>query len=476
MTITRPLVGARGEAFLAALTLDREAADPMHVQLWSGLKGLIRERSIGPGARLPSSRRLAADLGVSRATVLAALDQLAAEGYVQGRRGSGLFVSSHIPDAARAPALRQRSGPAPVPVRAFQPAAPDPALFPHEEWGRLLFKAWRDPASDLVGVADPLGYRPLREAIASHVAGARGIEVAPDCVAITSGGVESIDLIVRLLLARGDRVIVEEPGYPLLNRALLHAGVEPWPLAVDGQGLAISGLDGRAGAALVTPSRQYPLGITMSLSRRLELIDWAERSGAWIIEDDYDSEYRYRGSPLPALFSLKAAAPVVYLGSFSKTMSAGMRLGYLIVPERIARRLRELMGDVGSRASIVPQPALARFMDSGRYGAHIRRTRRAYARRQSFLVEALNARLGDRLDVHPEPAGMHVVAGLRDRRLSDRGVAARADAAGVTVRALSGFYRLKAKEQGLVLGYAGFPEDELAAGIEKLVEIFDAPP
>ena len=201
----------------------------------------------------------------------------------------------------------------------------------------------------------------------------------------------------------------------------------------------------------------------------LELVQWAERRGAFLIEDDYDSEYRYRGSPLPALFSLKPAAPVVYLGSFSKTMSPSMRLGYLIVPEVLASRLHRLMAEVGAKASIVPQPALAQFMGEGHYGAHIRRTRRAYARRQAVLLAALDAQARGLLRAEAEPSGMHVIADILDPRLSDREAAGRAEASGITARALSSFYSGEATRQGLVLGYAGFAEDAIEAGVKTLV-------
>ena len=468
--MTRPLSKAHSEGFLAALTLERQRGRPMHGQLAGRLRQLIRERGVASGVRLPASRKLAADLGVSRSTVTTALEQLQAEGYVEGRRGAGVFVCAHIPDPSLTAPPRARGATAPQPFgpRPFQPAAPDQDLFPHDEWARMLLRAWRDPAPELLHAADPMGYLPLRQAIADHVAGARGIAVGPDCVAITSGGAESVSLIVAMLLRPGDRVVVEEPGYAQLNQALGRAGAVPVPVAVDAQGLAVSERR-RAAAALVTPSRQYPLGITMPLARRLELVQWAERRGAFLIEDDYDSEYRYRGSPLPALFSLKPAAPVVYLGSFSKTMSPSMRLGYLIVPEVLASRLRRLMAEVGAKASIVPQPALAQFMGEGHYGAHIRRTRRAYARRQAVLLAALDAQARGLLRAEAEPAGMHVIADILDPRLSDREAAGRAEASGITARALSSFYSGEATRQGLVLGYAGFAEDAIEAGVKTLV-------
>jgi GntR family transcriptional regulator/MocR family aminotransferase len=467
--MTRPLSRAHSEGFLTSLALDRHRGPPMHGQLAGRLRQLIRERGLVAGVRLPASRRLASDLGVSRSTVTTALEQLQAEGYVEGRRGAGVFVCAHIPDPAlkAPPHPRPTAAPPSQRPRPFQPAAPDLDLFPHDDWARMLLRAWRDPAPELVHAGDPMGHLPLRQAIADHVAGARGIAVGPDCVAITSGGAESVSLIVEMLLERGDRVVVEEPGYAQLNQALGRAGAVPVPVAVDGQGLAIPDRY-RAAAALVTPSRQYPLGITMPLGRRLELLQWAERRGAFIIEDDYDSEYRYRGSPLPALFSLKPAAPVVYLGSFSKTMSPAMRLAYLIVPEALAARLHRLMAETGPKASIVPQPALAQFMSEGLYGAHIRRTRRAYARRQAVLLAALAETAGGVLRAEAEPAGMHLIATILKPRLSDREAAGRSEAKGITARALSGFYSGNPTRQGLVLGYAGFPEDAIEAGVATL--------
>lgn len=484
------------DAALLALSLERGGPEPLHVQLVQHLRRLILAGRLDPGMKLPSSRALAEELSVSRVTVVAAMDQLISEGYAEGRRGAGVFVSADLPEhvlqspgagAWPAPADAPLAGPAPV--RPFQVAAPDLTLFPHRAWARLLDRVWRAPAPALLANADPLGWAPLREAIAEHLGLWRGITCAPRQVVITSGAVEAIDLLARTAFRPGDGVLIEEPGYGVLRRALSRNGLACHPVAVDEQGFDIARGETQAPAArgvVVTASRHYPLGVTLPLARRLELLDWARRRGGLIIEDDYDSEYRYQGRPLPALMSLDAGGlhaggldaggfddggRVAYLGSFSKVLAPSLRLGFLVVPGAMAPAVGAAMADTGPRASLLAQPALARFMADGSFAAHIRRMRRIYARRQRALVAALQARLGGLLEVAPAPAGMHLVAGLAPalaRRMDDAEAAARAAGAGVTVQPLSSYFAGPPLRQGLILGYAGFDEMAMTAGLDRL--------
>jgi GntR family transcriptional regulator/MocR family aminotransferase len=413
------------------------------------------------------------------------VDQLISEGYAEGRRGSGVYVAADLPDhllQARRSEVGA-AGPAesplapPVPVRPFQGAAPDLSLFPHREWSRLLDRLWRDPGPNLLANADPLGWAPLRTAIADHLGAWRGITCSPHQLVVTSGAAEAVELLARVAFRPGDSVLIEEPGYRILRRALTLSGLVCRPVPVDEQGFDIARGAREAPEAkgvAVTPSRHYPLGMTLPLSRRLALLDWARRTGGIIIEDDYDSEYRYQGRPLPALMSLDDSDRVIYVGSFSKVLAPSLRLGFLVVPPPMVASVSAAMADTGPRASLVAQPVLARFMAEGSFAAHIRRTRRIYAGRQRAMLTAIGAHLNGLLEADPAPAGMHLVADLAPslaRRMSDGEATARAAAAGITLQPLSSYYAGAPLRQGLILGYAGFDEAAIAGGIETLKEV-----
>lgn len=472
------------DAAVLDLSLDRAAREPLQAQLTEALRRLILARRIAPGARLPSSRALAEELGVSRVTVVAAIDQLAGEGYAEGRRGSGVYVVSDLPDQTVEPATPRReptpaspaggaaAGAAP---RPFQPGTPDLSLFPYAEWGKLLHQAWRRPAQALVNHSDVMGWRALRQAIADHIGAARGIACAPEQVAITSGMAESLELVARACLPAASTVLVEDPGYPLLRRAFASAGLRVEALPVDVSGFHPAGR--RAAAAAVTPSRQFPLGIVMPLARRLQLLDWAREKQALIVEDDYDSEYRYRGRPLPALMTLDGGGSVLYLGSFSKVLSASLRLAYVVAPPDRAGLLRRALADAGPRASLAPQPALAQFMSSGRFAAHIRRMRRLYARRQAALVTAAERHLAPWLVLRPEEAGMHLVAEPTPRlaaRMDDDGIEALAARAGFVAPSLSRYHAGEPRRRGLLLGFSGFDEATLESAGRGLADALAA--
>jgi GntR family transcriptional regulator/MocR family aminotransferase len=461
------------DAAVLDLALDRAGREPLHAQLAEALRRFILARRIAPGARLPASRVLAQELGISRVTVVAAFDQLIGEGYAEGRRGSGVYVAADLPEQAlelhrpMRPEGDLPTSPATSPPRPFQPAAPDLSLFPYAEWAKLLDRQWRRPSSALVNHADPMGWPPLRAMIADYLGAARGIACSPGQIAITSGLAESIDLIVRAFLPPCARVLVEDPGYPLLRRAFASVGHRVDALPVDQSGF--NPADETAAAAALTPSRQYPLGTTMPLPRRLQLLEWARALNAILIEDDYDSEYRYRGRPLPALMSLDQQGCVVYLGSFSKVLSSSLRLGYAVVAEERAARIRTALAEAGPKASLVPQPALAEFMASGQFAAHVRRMRRVYAKRQEALLAAAEAHLAPHLELTSEAAGMHLLARLAPRlRMDDIEASERALAAGVFAPALSRYYVGVPRQRGLLLGYAGFGEAVIESAARKL--------
>lgn len=461
------------EAALLALSLDRSDPRPLHQQLTEALRRLILEGVAQPGERLPASRGLAAELSVSRQTTLAALDQLIAEGYLEARRGAGTFVARDLPHLAppMAAAARGPQPAGPVLPRVFQPGLPDMTLFPHAVWARHLDRSWRAPEAGLLARPDPLGWPPLRAAIAAHLKSWRGLDCAAGQVIVTSGALDTFEILFRALFRRGDRMLIELPGYGPMRAAAGDAGLICDGMAVDAEGAILPGRRDARGA-VVCPSRHYPLGLTMPLARRLALLAWARRNAAWIVEDDYDSEFRYSGTPLPALASLDSDC-TIYVGSFSKLLSPALRLGYMVVPPAVLPRIETAIARTGPRASLVPQPALARFMESGEFATHLRRMRRVYAGRRSALRTALARDLPDQLVMPDDPAGMHLVgfpgAGWQADR--DTTIASRARDAGLGLRALSAYWPDGDGPQGLVLGYAAFSPEALADGVQCLARV-----
>jgi GntR family transcriptional regulator / MocR family aminotransferase len=483
-------------AALLTLNVDRALAPPLAVQLYQQLRELILGGRLQAGVKLPSSRVLSAELGVSRTTVIEAFEQLRSEGYVEGRHGAGTFVPPVLPEMllttrgggrrpreaepprlsslARRLAGRPRR---PGEARAFNPGLPETGLIPFELWSRAMARAWRRPAATLLAAAAPGGDPALRRAIAGHLGAMRGIDCTAEQVVLTSSAREAVALAARTLLEPGDQVWVEDPGYPAVRQALTEIGLVARGLPIDAEGLSLeAGLAGAPAArmAVVTPSRQYPLGTTMTLARRLALLDWARDRGAWIVEDDYDSEYRYAGRPLSALQSLDEAGRVLYLGSFSKVLFPKLRLGYLVLPPGLTAPLLAVREEVGAEPSMIAQPVLAEFIESGGFAVHIRRMRRLYAERQTALLAALSRHAEGLLTAERQDGGMHLVAELAPalaRRLDDRAIEARARAAGIAAPALSAFYRETPPRHGLMLGYAGAPADELDTAMARLVAL-----
>jgi GntR family transcriptional regulator/MocR family aminotransferase len=507
--MTARALPARRRTPLLALALDRGAEASLQQQLYDQLRAVILAGGLAPGARLPSSRALAGELGCSRNTVVSAFDQLLSEGYLEGHAGSGTFVSRVLPEdllgiAPAAPRSKAReAAPAPPPLssrgaaliqlrrlqqgreRAFQPGLPETDEFPFDVWARLHSRIWRHPSGELLRLGAPAGLRVLREAIARYLATFRGLACDWRQVIITAGAQQALDLVIQLLLEPRDKVWIEEPGYPGLRGPLIAAGAEPVPVPLDGEGLVIAEGRRRAGdarAAIVTPTHHYPLGTALSLARRLELLDWARDSGAWILEDDYDSEYRYAGRPLASLLSLAASraagrvegARVIYIGSFSKVLFPSIRVGYLVVPENLVDPVSAVQGALGVQPTAVIQPLLAAFIEEGHFATHVRRMRRLYAARQAALVAAAKRHLDEFLEVAPDDAGLHLMGWLKPglaERLGDRGAAQAAAAAGIAVAPLSDYFISdEPARQGLLLGYAAVPEDDIERGAKRLAE------
>jgi GntR family transcriptional regulator/MocR family aminotransferase len=479
-----------------AVSLDTSSAEPLHRQLYFGVREAILDGRLRPGLRLPSSRILAREIGVSRNTVLAAFEQLSAEGYLDGRVGAGSFVSRRLPEEAllaRVPGHRRAGEPARAPgpsrrgvqlaslghglgrPRPFAPGLPELERFPFEEWSKLLARRWRTPKREFLVGGAPAGYRPLREAIADYLSSARAVACHAEQVIVTSGTQQALDLATRVLIDPGDPIWVEEPGYPATAAALTAAGARLVAVPVDGEGLSVAA--GRAAEpaarmVCISPSHQFPLGVTMSLQRRLELLEWARAADGFVLEDDYDSEYRYAGRPLAALQGLDHDGRVIYLGTFSKVMFPGLRIGYMVVPEHLVDPFLAVRGLIDAHPSSIAQAALADFIAAGHMAAHIRRMRVLYGARQAALLEALGARLGGLLRLEAAAAGMHLVGRLA-AGLEDVAIARAARAAGVEAPALSGYYRTEPAAQGLVLGYAGVPERDLLPAVERLARVLE---
>ena len=488
---------ARREA-LVAIGVEAGAAEPLHRQVYGELRGAILGGRLKPGARLPSSRALADELGVSRNTVLSAFEQLAGEGYIETRRGSGSYVPSVLPEellSFRGGVLRPKAKtPKPVsskrglalaesayvrdlgPGGAFSVGLPDCREFPFALWARILGKGWRHPSPALFSGSEPGGHMPLRAAIADYVRGVRGMRLLAEQVIVVAGIRPAVELAARVLLDPGDGAWVEEPGFPGIRAALIAADVVPLSVPVDAEGIAIPGPAATPAGrpvrlACVTPSHQYPLGAVMSLARRLDLLAWAAAAGAWIIEDDYDSEFRYAGRPLAALQSLDEQGRVIYAGNFSKVMFQSLRLGYLVVPEHLVETFVKVRGGIEDLPSSVVQPAVAEFIASGHFAAHIRRMRKRYAARQAMLLAAAERYLGGLLELAPDPTGLHLVAYLTPelaRRMSDLTAVERARAANVRALPLSRYYAGPKRRQGLLLGYAAAADSEVRPAVQRL--------
>lgn len=472
------------------LRLDPAAPQPLYRQLYEALRAAILQGQVAPGCQLPATRALAAQLGISRFTVVSAFEQLLAEGFLTGQVGSGTYVSRELPRAAiegapRAamhdpPRLSQRGlllastrvtdTPEEGGPRAFRPGQPSLDHFPAATWARIAARLYRHPPRALLSYGDVAGHRPLREAIAGYLRAARAIACRPEQVIIVSGSQQALDLAARVLLDPGDAAWIEDPGYPGARAALQGAGAVLAPVPVDAEGIVVQAGEREApGARLayVTPSFQFPLGVTMSLGRRLALLDWARRAGAWVLEDDYDSEFRYAGPPLAALAGLDAVGQVIYMGTFSKVLFPALRLGYLVVPPAAIDAFAQARALAGRHAPTLEQAVLADFIAEGHFARHIRAMRALYQERQAILVEAARAELAGVLDVAPSAAGMHLVGWLPPDD-DDAAAAARAAREGVEVRPLSAHAMRPGLRPGLLLGYTALDAAEIRAGVAGL--------
>jgi GntR family transcriptional regulator / MocR family aminotransferase len=485
-------------SFSPLISIDRTAGRPLQWQIYDAFRSAIAKRTLRAGQRIPSTRSLASELSISRIPVLNAYAQLLAEGYIESRVGAGAFVSSSLPDLPHVSAGKSfrsspvRSTPRPVARHssilpryerppyatgygAFQVGSPAVDAFPLQVWSRLAARYWRN--LDLSGLryGDPMGLRSLREAIATYLRAARSIRCDWQQIMIVSGSQQALDISTRVLLDAGSPVWVEEPGYWLTRNVLAAAGCRLIPVPVDNDGLDVAAgikLFRKARAAYVTPSHQFPLGATLSASRRLQLIEWAQSSGSWIVEDDYDSEYRYDSKPIASLQGLDQFSRVICIGTFSKVLFPSLRMGYIVIPSDLVDRFVAVRHVTDHSPPHSNQAILSEFINEGHFSRHIRRMRLSYGERQDVLITSLKAELDSVLEVHGAGAGMHLTTtlpkGYRDRVISE--LAARQQ---LWLWPLSMSYLGAASRQGFILGFGGVRKSEIADAVRRLRSVIN---
>jgi GntR family transcriptional regulator/MocR family aminotransferase len=455
----------------------------LSVQIYRQLLSAILDGRFRPGERLPPTRELAQRLGVSRNTVAVAYEQLTADDVLVGRVGAGSYVSERIPlrDALqrRAPAgavqplARWQALPAPLELAQttsaydFSVGVPDARLFPAAAWRRLLASEWRSPLAQHARYASPDGHSELRDAIARHLGLSRAVVADANDVIVTQGAQQAFDLIGRVLIGVGTCVAVEDPGYPLVHRLFRSLGANVVGVPVDEEGLRVDAIPRQASLIYVTPSHQFPLGMAMSFRRRAALLAWAERRGAVIIEDDYDSEFRFDGRPLDPLQSLDRTGRVIYVGSFSKVLLPTLRIGFLVAPASLRSALLAVRQLTDWHGDLLAQAALARFIERGLLARHIRKVRRVYAARHARILESLERRCSQ-LQAIPSAAGLHLSVVAEGKRLNVRRVVDRARSRGLRVGVLSDYSFGTPCQTGFVIGYGAIPSSRIDEGLKHL--------
>lgn len=489
-------------------TLDGDG--PLYQQVYRAARRAILAADLAPGVRVPSTRTLARDLGVSRNTVILAYDQLLAEGYIATREGSGTFVATHLPEELTESIRADRGDVEPSDIFTprlsafgrrvadsgdrrtvtweaataplsydFRYGRPNFFDFPHDTWHRVLARRARRASLRQLDYGPPAGRDELRSAIAEYLWRSRGVVCTPEQVLVVNGSQQALDLAARVLVDAGDRVVIEEPNYPGARIAFEAVGADIVPVPLDDEGLQVDAVPGESPIRLayVTPAHQFPSGVVMPIQRRLEVLAWADRTGALVFEDDYDSEYRYTGRPVEALQGLDRAGRVIYAGTFSKLMFPALRLGYLVLPAALVKPFAtaKAISDTGCPA--LEQLALADFIQGGHFDRHLRRSRMRNARRREALLTALDRHLGDRVEVAGANAGLHVLAWLRGipaRRLP--ALRRRAAERGVGIYPATSFYLTPPHRAGLLLGFASLQEREIDEGIQRLAQTLDSQP
>lgn len=492
-------VNRAASGVLPTIVVDRKAETPLHKQIYDGFRKAILSRELRPGQRIPSSRELAAELRVSRFPVLSAFAQLLAEGYFESRVGAGTFVSGSLPEQRMSVSLptsapvKTPSGPRSVAKRSFMYPAffshpaihgwgafgvHQPALdqFPFQVWSGLVARHSRNPHASAIHHINPLGTERFRQAIADYLRTARGVKCDIGQIMVVSGSQQALDITARVLFDPGDQVWIEDPGYRLQRSVLEAAGCRAIPIPVDKEGMDVAfavRTRRKARAAFVTPSHQYPLGSTMSASRRLQLLNWAQNSGAWIIEDDYDSEYRYESLPIASLHGLDVNSRVIYIGTFSKVLFPSLRIGYLVIPPDLVERFVAVRHVLDIFPPYLFQEVLSDFINEGHFTRHIRKMRQVYSEKRTALVDALKAEFGNIVEIHGTEAGMHLAValpeGANDIEIVNQAVRER-----LWLWPLSRCYFGEKVRHGLILGFGSTPLEQIPRYVRQLRNILAA--
>lgn len=483
--------------YLPPITLQDRGGIPIYQQLYDWFRQAITAGQLRPGQRVPSTRNLAAELKISRMPVLGAFEQLHSEGYLETFLGAGTCVSRSIPLDTLSPATAQarkglhetveNRGPRRMSRRgvaltrapaqtwldnlgAFRVSLPALDHFPISIWSKLVARHSRKPPRGIMAYGDAKGYLPFREAIAEYLGAVRGVRCESSQILVTTGSQQALQISAQVLLDPKDRVWMEEPGYPGARQALITVDADLVPVPVDHDGLNVAEIIRRARdarAVYVTPSHQYPMGMTMSATRRMLLLNWAARYGAWIIEDDYDSEYRFGSRPIASLQGLDTDGRVIYVGTFSKVLFPALRLGYVVVPKDLVRAFSAARDAADIFSSTLYQAVMTDFIREGHFARHIRRMRMLYMERRRALVNALHIHMGDMAEVTGAEAGMHLVA-LLPPGVHDVEVSRKAAEKGISAIPLSSCYLKPPRRGGLILGYGGASAQQIHDGIRKI--------
>ena len=483
------------EVIIAGISLDRKSGSPLYRQVYDEIRAAILDGRFLPGQQLPPSRELASYLKVSRTTITQAFDHLMLEGYIKGLQGAGTYISDAIPENLLFSSashhgqsnFRELADEQQAQIDElveclhresedynlflpFKPGLPDLEAFPYHLWGKLLTRSATQLPPPAFGYSSSAGYKPLRRAIANYLRVARSVRCKAEQIIITSGSQQAIHLAQRVLLKPGSIIGFEEPGYPDARNILSTAGMRLLPVPLDEEGLKIEGLVREMEMVYITPSHHYPLGVTMSLNRRLELLEFAKSNNIWILEDDYDSEFRYNGLPISSLQGIDNAGLVIYIGTFSKVMFPGIRLGFLVVPENLIEGFiaARYLGD--RQSSIVDQAALAIFVEDGHFGRHIRKMRLLYQQRRDAFCKNVHRYLRDHWRIEKPEAGLHAVAWLK-QGIDDADFSRRMAREGILTPALSSYSARNNLPPGLVLGYAAYSESQTLATLKKIARL-----
>ena len=484
--------------FFPVIAVDRKGPKPLHRQIYESFREAIVRGNLRAGEKIPSSRSLADELNISRIPVLTGYSQLIAEGYFESRAGSGTFVSSSLPDQWISVGQRHTASPVAVYSERRSVSKRSAVLpefkgrpwqnkwgafvvgqvafehFPAEVWGNLVNRHVRNPRVNSFHYGDPMGSESLRSVIADYLRTARAVNCDASQIMIVGGSQQALELSCRVLFDPGDKVWVEEPGYAPGRSVFALAGCRLVPVPVDAEGLDVSTgvkLSRKARGVLVTPSHQFPLGVTMSAARRLQLLDWAQRCGSWIIEDDYDSEYRYDSMPIASLQGLDRNSRVIYIGTFSKTLFPSLRVGYVVIPPDLSGRFFTVRYSMDLCTSSLYQSVLADFIAEGHFARHVRRMRLVYSKRRNALASAIRAGFDSSVEVQGAEAGMHLAMTL-PKGFSDRAIAERAARENLWLWPLSPSYLSSTRRQGFVLGFGSTAEREIPKAVRHLRSLF----